>query len=137
MRSQLSRLVAIVGSMPIVQLQLVIRDDSERVAHETLQLLADELGEYFQSGAAATWVKVDYIPFEQYAENRETLRDDARPTLVHVLKYKIPDQERLAQEAKELACIVANALLRPERHTHIIYEPDGKGRVAFGGLLLR
>ena len=136
MRSQLSRLVAIVGSMPIVQLQLVIRDDSERVAHETLQLLADEIGEVFQSGAAATWVKVDYIPFEQYAENREALRDDARPTLVHVLKYKIPDQERLAQEAKELACIVANALLRPERHTHIIYEPDGKGRVAFGGLLV-
>ncbi len=122
--------------MPIVQLQLVIRDDSERVAHETLQLLADELGEHFQSGTAATWVKVDYIPFEQYAENRETLRDDARPTLVHVLKYKIPEQERLAQEAKELARIVANALLRPERHTHIIYEPDGNGRVAFGGLLV-
>ena len=137
MRSQLSRLVAIVGSMPIVQLQLVIRDDSERVAHETLQLLADEIGEYFQSGAAATWVKVDYIPFEQYAENREALRDDARPTLVHVLKYKVPDQERLAQEAKELARIVASVLLRPERHTHIIYEPDGKGRVAFGGILLR
>ncbi len=122
--------------MPIVQLQLVIRDDSERIAHETLQRLADELGECFQSGAAATWVKVDYIPFEQYAENRETLHDDARPTLVRVLKYKIPDQERLAQEAKELASIVANVLLRPERHTHIIYEPDGKGRVAFGGLLV-
>ena len=122
--------------MPIVQLQLVIRDDSERIARETLQLLADELGAYFQSGTAGTWVRVDYIPFEQYAENRETLCDDARPTLVHVLKYKIPDQDRLALEAKALARIVANVLRRPERNTHIIYEPDGKGRVAFGGLLV-
>ena len=122
--------------MPIVQLQLVIRDDSERVAHETLQLLADELGEYFQSGTAATWIKVDYIPFEQYAENRETLCDDTKPTLVHVLKYRIPDEDRRALEAKALARIVANVLRRPERNTHIIYEPDGKGRVAFGGLLV-
>jgi hypothetical protein len=101
-----------------------------------LQLLADELGEYFQSGTAATWIRVDYIPFEQYAENQETLCDDARPTLVHVLKYKMPDQERLALEAKELARIVADLLRRHERDIHIIYEPDGKGRVAFGGLLV-
>ena len=122
--------------MPIVRRQLVIRDDSERVAHETLQLLADELGAYFQSGTAATWIKVDYIPFEQYAENQEPLCEDARPTLVYVLKYRIPDQDRLALEAKQLARIVANVLRRPERNTHIIYEPDGKGRVAFGGLLV-
>ena len=122
--------------MPIVQLQLVIRDDSERIARETLQLLADELGAYFQSGTAGTWVRVDYVPFEQYAENQETLQDDTKPTLVYVLKYRTPDEDRRAREAKALARIVADLLRRPERNTHIIYEPDGKGRVAFGGLLV-
>ena len=122
--------------MPVVQLQLVIRDDSERIARERLQLLADELGEYFQSGTAATWVRVDYVPFEQYAENGETPGDDVRPTLVYVLKYEVPGEDRLAQEAKALARIVANVLRRPERDTHIVYEPDGKGRVAFGGRLV-
>ena len=122
--------------MPIIRLELVIRGDSERVGRETLQDLADELGEYFQTDRASTWVKVDYVPFEQYAENQAELGRDVKPTLVYLLKYRIPPQDRLAQEAKDLARIVAKHLQRPEENTHLIFEPDGKGRVAFGGELV-
>ena len=122
--------------MPIVQMELVIRSDFERISRETLQDLADELGEYFQTDRAATWVKVDYLPFEQYAENRAGLGGEVRPTLVYVLKYRLPPRDQLAQEAKDLARIVAERLQRPEENTHIIFEPDGVGRVAFGGELV-
>lgn len=122
--------------MPIVQLELVIRGNFERISGDTLQGLADELGEYFQTDRAATWVKVDYLPFEQYAENQAELGGEVKPTLVYVLKYRLPPRDRLAQEAKDLARIVARRLQRPEENTHIIFEPDGVGRVAFGGELV-
>ena len=122
--------------MPIVQIEVVIRGNSERVGRETLQDLADELGEYFQTDRAGTWVKVGYLPFEQYAENRAEPGGETKPTLVYVLKYRLPPQYQLAREAKDLARIVATRLQRPEENTHIIFEPDGLGRVAFGGELV-
>ena len=122
--------------MPIVQLELVVRGDFERISGDVLQGLADELGEFFQTDRAGTWVKVGYLPFEQYAENRAQPGGETRPTLVHVLKYRLPPGEHLAREARDLARIVAKRLQRPEENTHIIFEPDGKGRVAFGGELV-
>ena len=123
--------------MPIVRLQLLVRDDSERLGKDTLQALADELGACFESQPAGTWVEAEYLPTEQYAENQCQLAEDVRPTLVYVLRHDLPDEEELAREAMQLARIVAKRLRRPRRNTHIFYEPPGKGRVAFGGKLVR
>lgn len=124
-------------TVPIIRLKLLIRDDTERIRQETLQALADELGRYFGSSPAGTWVEADYLPAEQYAENLCELAEDVKPTLVYVLRHHLPHQEELAREASELARIVANRLQRPRRNTHIFYEPAGKGRVAIGGTLIR
>ena len=123
--------------MPIVRLKLLVRDDAERLGKDTLQALADELGRYFESEPAGTWVEAEYLPIEQYAENSRELAEDVKPTLVYVLRHHLPAQEELAQEAMDLARIVAKRLQRPRRNTHIVYEPPGKGRVAFGGTLVR
>ena len=125
------------GTVPIVRLRLLIRDDAERIRRETLQALADDLGRYFESKPGETWVEADYLPAEQYAENLCELAGNVKPTLVYVLRHRLPNREELAREATELACIVAERLQRPRRNTHIIYEPAGKGRVAFGGALAR
>lgn len=123
--------------MPIIRLKLLIRDDAERIEHETLQQLADDLGRYFESEPAGTWVEAEYLPFEQYAENLIELDEGVKPTRVYVMRHDLPNEEKLAQEAGELARIVAKRLRRPRRNTHIVYEPAGKGRVAFGGTLVR
>ena len=86
---------------------------------------------------AGTWVEAEYLPIEQYAENLCELAEDVKPTLVYVLRHHLPAPEELAQEAMDLARIVAKRLQRPRRNTHIVYEPPGKGRVAFGGTLVR
>ena len=123
--------------MPIIRLKLVVRNDDERLGKEKLQTLADELGVYFDTEPSGTWVEVEYLPVEQYAENRFELPEETKTTLVYVLKHHLPAEEEVAQEAMDLARIVSKRLQRPRRNTHIFYEPPGKGRIAFGGRLVR
>ena len=122
--------------MPIVRLKLVVQHDAERLGKDTLQTLADELGVYFDSEPSGTWVEVEYLPVEQYAENRRELPEDMRTTLVYVLKHDLPAEEEVAREAMDLARLVSKRLQRPRRNTHVFYEPPGKGRIAFGGRLV-
>ena len=122
--------------MPIVRLKLFVRHDAERLGKDTLQTLADELGVYFESEPSGTWVEVEYLSVEQYAENRRELPADMRATFVYVLKYDLPAEEEVAREAMDLARLVSKRLQRPRRNTHVIYEPPGKGRIAFGGRLV-
>lgn len=42
----------------------------------------------------------------------------------------------LASEAAALASAIAQVTGRAVEHVHLIYEPPGRGRVAFGGELL-
>jgi hypothetical protein len=55
---------------------------------------------------------------------------------VQVLHADTPDQGSRIQEAKALAEAVAACLGRQVQRVHIEYEPDGRGRVAFGGKLV-
>lgn len=123
--------------MPIIRLKLIVQHDTERLGKETLQTLADELGIYFDSEPSGTWVEVEYLPVEQYAENRFELPGDTKTTFMYVLKHHLPTEEEVAREAVDLARIVSKRLQRPLRNTHIFYEPPGKGRIAFGGRLVR
>lgn len=122
--------------MPIVRLKLVVRHDAERLGKDTLQTLADELGVYFESEPSGTWIEVEYLPVEQYAENRRELPEDMRTTFVYVLKHDLPAKEDVAREAMDLARLVSKRLQRPRRTTHVFYEPPGRGRIAFGGRLV-
>ena len=123
--------------VPIIRLKLIVQHDTERLRKETLQTLADELGEYFDSEPSGTWVEVEYLPVEQHAENRFELPGDMKTTFMYVLKHHLPTEEEVAREAVDLARIVSKRLQRPRRNTHIFYEPPGKGRIAFGGRLVR
>lgn len=124
-------------TVPIIRLKLIIQNDAERLGKDSLQALADELGEYFDSEPSGTWVEVEYLPVEQYAENRFELPGDMKTIFMHVLKPHLPTEEEVAREAVDLARIVSKRLQRPRRNTHIFYEPPGKGRIAFGGRLVR
>ncbi|MDA0273617.1 MAG: hypothetical protein O3C68_10250 [Proteobacteria bacterium] len=122
--------------MPIVELELVIDGEAEKLGSELIQRLADQIGEYLGSDTAGTWVMVRYLDRSQYAENRSPVPESVKPTFVSILQYQLPGQNGLAEGARRLADITATCIGRPLENTHIIFEPAGRCRVAFGGELV-
>ncbi len=121
--------------MPLVKLELVIRDDSEHLSRDSVSELADALGHCLHSPPGETWLRLYYLPLAQYAENDASLPDAVRPAFVEVLQFERPEPTQLQQLAIELATTIARVLKRPKENVHLIFAADGKDRVAFGGLL--
>ena len=102
-----------------------------------LQELADSLGELFGSEPSGTWVRARQQQRAYYAENVIDFSPDMRPVIVEVLKSELPSSRSLAIEAAAVCALVARTLGRREENVHVIYEPPARGRVAFGGQLVR
>ena len=119
--------------MPIVEIEIVTEAEGETVSPVELQVIADQLGEVFGGGPASTWVRVRDLPKTRYAENGGA--GDVLPVFVSVLQYEPPGLPERRELAAEIAEVVAGGLSRPVQNTHVVFEPPGKGRVAFGGNL--
>lgn len=120
--------------MPIIQIELVVEDDERPVKPATLQALADQLGLHFGTEQGGTWVSLGYTNRSNYCENGSPDLT-IRPAIVRILQYQRPPGDQLRAEAAELTGLIASQLNWPPENTHLIFEPDGQGRVAFGGLL--
>jgi phenylpyruvate tautomerase PptA (4-oxalocrotonate tautomerase family) len=120
--------------MPILAIQIVLRP-GERVSPEVAGELARRAGEIFGSPPAGTWVKVVPIAAGLYAENTPT-PEDVYPVFVSVLKAEMPSEDALRAEVAQLTAAVAKICGRPSENTHVIYLPEGAGRVAFAGDLV-
>lgn len=116
--------------MPLVHIEIVIAQDALRAT--LAQELADRIGEVLQTPPGSAWVTVLPIPAVQYAENGTGAAED-RPVFVTILKSKLPSTDELQREVTSLTRAIALVCSRPEQSVHIIYQPDGEGRVAFGG----
>ena len=121
--------------MPIVTVQRLVTEDSPPVSSAQMQQLADRLGELFGSRPSGTWVKLTDQSLLMYAENGGPLPSRARPTFVEVLKSTLPTPADLAVEAQQIAEIISSILRRPLENTHVLYLPEARGRIAFGGQL--
>ncbi len=119
--------------MPIVHLEIITETKESVPVPEVLQALADQLGELLGSPAGGTWVKAVAIPRDAYAENGGELPGDVRPVFAYITRHGLPEASRLAEEAREVAELLSRVLERPADNMHVIYEPPGRGRVAFGG----
>ncbi len=119
--------------MPILFVDLVVRP-GERAPASAATVLADAAGQMYGSGPGDTWVLVREIPASGYAEN-DSPEGVYFPAFVHVVRMQLPDTLVLIAEAARLAEIAGRALNRPTDNVHIIFEPSGGGRVAFGGRL--
>lgn len=122
--------------MPIVTIQVIAEDSNVAYDDAVVQTLADELGKVFGSGPQGTWVRCDYLPRSQYAENEADI-GLMQPTFVEIVKSTLGSEDALAAEALKVSQVVAAVLLRPHDNCHVIYAPPGAGRIAFGGNLLR
>lgn len=123
--------------MPIVDVEVVTgAAEADVIGKETLQLLADELGSLFGSDPGGTWVRLRSIDQNAYAENGAAVGPDALPTFVNVLRAELPERGALRREVTKVAEVVARTLDRPRESVHVIYAPDARGRIGFGGVLL-
>ncbi|OGC92323.1 MAG: hypothetical protein A2W25_16255 [candidate division Zixibacteria bacterium RBG_16_53_22] len=118
--------------MPILDIEIVLRPGETLRAGLTSEI-ADRCGEIFRSTKGGTWVKINAIPWECYAENGAGPEDDNFPVFGSVLKARLPEPEAMQAEVTSLTEAIALACARPLENVHIIYEPAAAGRVAFGG----
>ena len=120
--------------MPIVDIEIVLKKD-ETIPAEMASELADHLGEIFGSPKNGTWVKVYGISDIYYAENGGRA-EDVHPVFVSVLKARLPNPEEMQTEVSAIIGVVAQICGRPASLVHVIYQPEGKRRVAFGGKIV-
>ena len=121
--------------MPIVDVECV-RSDEEVLTRSQIECLANELGDLFGRNPGTTWVKVRNLSLLSYAENGIAEEDTPEPTFVRIIKRTLPDKQGLSDEAKRIVHVVAQTLSCEAENVHVIYEPEGAGRVAFGGELV-
>jgi phenylpyruvate tautomerase PptA (4-oxalocrotonate tautomerase family) len=123
--------------MPIITIECVVSAAENKYPAEIIRRLADELGRLLGSKPAGAWLKMRYLDDMQYAENESDVDPAVRPTFVEVLKHSLGNQESLAAESRKIASTVSETLDRPRENVHVIFLPEGAGRVAFGGELVR
>jgi len=127
--------------MPIVTIETLSDQPlSKRDALPTpaqLQVVADELGALFGSQPNGTWVRARQQQRAYYVENNGLVDAGLRPVMVEIQKSDLEPEDQLAAEAASVCSIVARSLGRPERNVHVVYQPAARGRIAFGGKLVR
>ncbi len=121
--------------MPIVDIEVVTNASEPVASKEQLQSLVDELGDLFGSEPGGTWIRLRSIDRGDYAENKTLIDGSVRPTFVSVLRSELPDAVELRREMAGIAEAVARILDRPLENVHVLYSPDAKGRIGFGGEL--
>ena len=121
-------------TMPIVDVEIVGEFPVE--AAVLSPRLADALAQALGSGVGQTWVRLRKLPDICYAENAAG-DAGARPVFVTIIKRERGDAADEVAEARRVCAAVATVSGRAEDLVHVIYEPPGKGRIAFGGRLIR
>jgi len=129
--------------MPILDIEIVTSNSTPGSSAESghslpadlSQSLADAAAQVFDSPPGRVWVKLRMFSTMEYAENGGLL-EGVQPVFVTVLKSNVPRGSALKNEITRLTKTVAKILERPEANVHIFYQPDGAGRVAFGGNLV-
>ncbi len=121
--------------MPIVDFEIVV-PDGEALATDLAQRLADAAGDVLGTESRRTWVRLRTLDETHYAEN-DGQEPGVRPVFVTVLRAVRPGPDDLQTEAARLTERVAAVTGRPVENVHVLYLPDGAGRIAFGGRLVQ
>lgn len=119
--------------MPILEVEIVLQT-SEVLPPGLARELADQAASIFGAGPGTTWVRLRALPAHDYAENGGS-PSGVSPVFVSVLKRSLLPLEERRVEAARLAASIAALCGRPLENVHILYLPEGAGRMAFGGQL--
>jgi phenylpyruvate tautomerase PptA (4-oxalocrotonate tautomerase family) len=121
--------------MPVLEVEIV--GDVDPARREGLaSRIADAAGRALDSRPQGTWVRLRWLAPEDYAENAGGPEPGTAPVFVNVMKAQLPEGAEREAEVRALTQAVAAACGRPAQHVHVLYDPPGAGRVAFGGKLV-
>lgn len=120
--------------MPIIDVQ-VVQQAGEALADDAAVRLATAFGEALAAAPGHVWVRLRPLPARCYAENQSA--EPVFPVFVQVTHASLPAEDALIHEARALAAAAAACLGRPLGHVHVEFAPAARGRIAFGGELLR
>lgn len=118
--------------MPILQIDIV--GEASSFGDDLAQRLADAAGKALESRPQGTWVKLQFVPSTNYAENGGAL--ESNPIIVSVIQAEPPSGEALRLQVSKLSKALSEATDHPMENVHIVIESAAKGRIAFGGKLV-
>jgi phenylpyruvate tautomerase PptA (4-oxalocrotonate tautomerase family) len=121
--------------VPILEVEVVLRD-GEVVDPRAAARIADAAASVFGAPSGNTWVRLRTLLSSAYAEDAGGPTDGVFPVFVSVLKARCGGPGETACEAERLTRAIAPILKRLPGNVHIVYQPDGTGRVSFGGRLV-
>lgn len=121
--------------MPILDIEIVVRP-GETLDHKLVVEIANHAGEIFVVPSGSTWVKLRTLRQENYAESGGNSPVDFFPVFVSVLIARLPAPDKMQIQVAKLTAAIAKICARPEENVHIIYLPEGAGRVSFGGKII-
>jgi phenylpyruvate tautomerase PptA (4-oxalocrotonate tautomerase family) len=121
--------------MPILDIEIVLRE-GESLHPGLASRLAEAAAQVFRTPPGRTWVKFNPLLPQNYAEDAGGPPEGVHPVFVSVLKAQRPEAVELESEIAALTGAVARICDRPPANVHVFYEPDAKGRVAFGGKIV-
>ena len=121
--------------MPILDVEVVTRHGASLPASLATDL-ADALGKVYDAQPGRLWIRLRDIPADRYAEN-EAGEDRAFPVFVTVREGSPPEGAQLEARIARVTECVARLTGRPADNVHVMVEPSMKGRIAFGGKLVR
>ena len=120
--------------MPIVEVEIVLKPN-EAISGTWASELADQLGAIFGSPKNGTWVKVWGIHDMHYSENGGK-EEGVYPVFVSVVKSRLPEPIDMQREVDAMIAAIAQICRRDPSLVHVIYQPEGRGHVAFGGKIV-
>ena len=116
--------------MPIVDVEIVGAPAAEGLA----QRLADEIGRALAAPTGKVWVRVHTLSAARYAENGG---EAPQPVFVTILSSAPPEGEALDQRVARVTAAVASLTDRDPQNVHVLFEPTARGRIAFGGRVVK
>ncbi len=122
--------------MPIADV-LIVSHPSVPVANDAATRLANALGSCLHAAPGRVWVRLSLLPFQEYAENDTVLSTAELPVFVTLLHAVPPVSEALHREVLAVTDAVAKCLDRPANRVHLEYATAARGRLAFGGKLVK
>ncbi len=121
--------------MPIFDIEIATRH-GEAVPPTLAADLADALGAVLDAAPGKVWVRLRTLAPGAYAEN-ESGGDTPFPVFVTLTASAPPEGEHLEHVARQVTEAVAHLADRPPGNVHVLVQPAARGRIAFGGKLVR
>ena len=121
--------------MPILDVEIVTRKGEvlpDALAFE----LADHLGRAFDAAPGKVWVRLRTLAGDRYAENA-TGDEQPFPVFVSLTASVLPEGEKLEGRMGMITEVVARLTDRAPDNVHVLVEPAAKGRIAFGGRMVK